>query len=276
MGTTVRWMLPCAGLLAIAGAGCAGMRGERAEQGSPMAQRVAAQQETSQKALQAANDAQKKASEQEQRSAEAQADVRKAQQALTEAQQRAVQEQAKAQQLQQEANVLTQRASQEAQQAQRVAAETLTEQGQQVRRGEQSAAGEVTRATPNQLAIRSRSGDSMTFRITDRTQILLDGQPASAAEIQQGADARVAYEIGGPQPTAIHVQVMSGNPARPPAAKPSPPSDAGTGAGTPPAQPPGSPDTSGSQQRPGYDTGAPQGSQAPPPEAGPPPSGRAL
>ncbi|BDG01260.1 hypothetical protein [Anaeromyxobacter oryzae] len=280
MGTTRRWALPCAGLLAMAGTGCASMRGEKSEASNPTANRVQAQQETSQKALESANDAQKKAADQEQKAAQAQAQVQKDQQQLTQDQQKAEQQQAKAQQTQQQANQLTQQSSQQAQQAQQQASQTLAEQGQQVRRGELTVAGQVTRASSNQLAVRSRSGDDMSFRITNQTQILLDGQPASAADIQQGADARVAYEAGGTVPTATHVQVMSGNPtgSRAGAGASQPGSDTGTGSSGAPgasARSPGS-DTSGTgsssttaQPPGGAGTGASQRS-APPPQDGVP------
>ena len=50
----------------------------------------------------------------------------------------------------------------------------------------------------------------MSFRITRQTQVLIDGRKGSPSQIQAGDDARVAYEMTGPQPTATSISVITG------------------------------------------------------------------
>jgi hypothetical protein len=81
----------------------------------------------------------------------------------------------------------------------------------------------------------------MTFRVTNQTQVRIDGRQASAGDIQQGGDARVAYQIAGNEPTATLVQVVTGHPSQ----APQPPSRS-----EPPAtaQPPSSPEPAAPSQ----------------------------
>lgn len=198
--------LSIVGLLAVAGA-CAHQRSA-----NPMEARVAASQGQSQEALKRAHDAQQTAAEQQKKAADARQEVAKAQQALTQAQQKAQVEQQKAQQLQQQANQATQQASREAQQSQRMATQQLSEQGRMVQRGELSVAGPVRDASSRSVTVETPDQGAMTFRVTDQTRVTIDGRQASAADIQPGADARVAYQVGGLEPSAMAIQVMTGNP----------------------------------------------------------------
>lgn len=227
MRTSSRYSLPLAGVLAITASGCASMRQTSAS--NPAASRVETSQKQSKEALASAAEAQERASDQQKRAARAQDEVREAQRRLAEAQKRAEEETAKAEQAQQQANQATQQATQQAQQAQQQASQGLEQQQQLVRRGEQVLSGQVQRASPSQLVVQPQGGDEMTFQITDRTQVQIDGRQASAAEIIQGGDARVAYEMAGTQPTATLVQVVTG--AAPGAAPTPPASEMGTGTG---------------------------------------------
>lgn len=209
MNVSKKWgALSCAGLVAVGGIGCAGMRGRKAST-DPGARQVQASQEQSERAIEQARDAQKKASDQAKRAADAQQDVQEAQQRLAQAQEKARQEQEKARQAQLDANKATERASAEAQEAQQQASRALAQQSQQTARGEQALSGQVLRASDDQLVVRPQGGgDTMTFRVTEQTRIEISGRQASASDLQQGEDARVSYEVSGTQPTALSVQVL--------------------------------------------------------------------
>ena len=58
----------------------------------------------------------------------------------------------------------------------------------------------------------------MPFRVNDRTSVMVGSEQRSAAEIQRGADARVAYSYtgDGSQPTALTIQVTPLTTAPPP------------------------------------------------------------
>jgi hypothetical protein len=229
-----------AGLIGVAG-GCASMQGDRTP-ANPTTQQVRESQQQSQQALKQAQEAQQRATDQAKRAADAQGEVRDLQQQLVQAQQKAKDEQAKAQQLQQEANQATQRSAQDAQASQRQAAETLSQATRQVQRDEQTVSGMVTQASPGELVVRPRSGgDPMTFRLTEQTQVRIDGRQASATEIRQGADALVSYQVSGTQPTASSVQVLTGS------------GPAGTGSGS----------SSGSSGTPSATPTGPSGSSSP-------------
>lgn len=180
---------------------------------APTAQPARSPQEQSQEALRRAADAQKKASDQEKRAQAAHQDVQRAQQEaqqaqrkLAEAQQKEQQELAKTQQLQLEANQETQRAAQQVQQGQQAAARGLA---QPFARGGQTMSGQVAQATADELVLRTQGGPPVTFKVDDRTSVRIDGRQASTTEIQEGAEARVAYDSSSPQPTAISIEVRS-------------------------------------------------------------------
>jgi colicin import membrane protein len=227
------WVLPCAGLLA-AGSGCASRQASE----SPTARRVASAQEQSQAALDRTAKAQERATEQGERVAQAQRELQEAQRRLSEAQARVEQEQVKAERLQREAIQAREEATPRASAAQQEASRALTQQGEHVQRQEQTFSGQVTQASADSLVVTPETGEPMTFKITDATEVRIDGRRASAADVQQGADARVAYQISGAEAAATTVQVMTGQPSQ----EPQPPAREGETA-TPPAQPP-------SQQRP--------------------------
>jgi colicin import membrane protein len=232
MRTIVRYALPCAGVLVIAGSGCAGPQ-QSAE--SPTARHVESAQQQSQQALDRAAEAQKRASKQGERVAQAQRDVQDAQRRLTEAQKRLAGEQEKAEQLQQQAIEAEAQATREAQASQQEASRALTQQGEQVKRREQTFSGQVSQAAPDSIVVTPQVGAPMRFNVTGNTQVQIDGRRASAAEIQQGGDARVVYQISGSEPTATVVQVITGQPGR--AAQPPPAAEPGSATPTAPSEP---------------------------------------
>jgi colicin import membrane protein len=245
MTTRMYWALPCVGLIALGGA-CAGSGG--ASQ-NPAARQVETSQDRSAQALEGATEAQQRAADQAEKAAEAQQEVQQAQvalqeaqQKLTEAQAKAQQEHQKAEQLQQAANQTTQTATQEAQQAQQQATQTLSKEGQQVQQGEQMLSGFVSQATGNQLVVKSQSGEEMKFKVTDQTQIRIDGRQGSATEIVPGADARVSYQVGEMEPAALRVEVITG--VAPATGGTSTGTSTGTGTSEPSTAPSGSTPTS--------------------------------
>jgi hypothetical protein len=217
--------VPFAGLLAVAASGCAGSKQETVAASDPEGMRLAAQQNASQQALQAAHDAQEKATAQGEKAAQAQAVVQQKQQELVQKRQVLSEEQAKAQQAQDLANQKSKVAAAEAQKAQALAAAGLAQQQQQLARGQQTLAGRVVQSSSTALVVMPPSGNSMTFRVSEKTKYQVDGKQASASDVQQGEDARVVYDVSGDQASATSVQVVTGTlpPGAPQGAKPSKP-----------------------------------------------------
>jgi hypothetical protein len=121
-------------------------------------------------------------------------EVAKAREQLALAQQREEQERANVQQLEINARKDLDRASQLAYQA---------EQAQ----GLQTATGRVAQATPSRVLLQFQDGRIMSFNVDSRTRVLIGAEPRSVSDIQQGADARVAYDPKGAEPTAITIRV---------------------------------------------------------------------
>jgi hypothetical protein len=121
-------------------------------------------------------------------------DVVRAQQQLAQAQQREEQERANVQQLEIRARQDLDRASQLAYQA---------EQAQGLR----TATGRVAQATPSRVLLQMQDGRMMSFHVDQRTRVLVGADQRSVSDIQQGADARVAYEPKGAEPTAITIRL---------------------------------------------------------------------
>jgi len=204
MSTRSWYALSSAGLLAMAG--CASQKAAQ----TPGAQRAEAAQKSSEQALKSAKEAQKKASEAQKKSAQQQQEVEKAQAHLQQAQGKAQREQANAQQMQDEANRVTRQGTEEAQRSQQVALGALKQESERIQTGRAHFAGAVNEASGSALSVTPAAGDAMTFRITPQTKVLIDGRKGSASQIQAGSDARVAYEMNGPQPTATSVHVITG------------------------------------------------------------------
>jgi hypothetical protein len=132
-----------------------------------------------------------------------------AQQQLVEAQRQQEQARAKVGQLEIQARQDLDRARQLAYEA---------EQAQGLR----AATGRIAEATPSRVLLRLPDGRAMSFQVNERTRVLVGSEQRSVAEIQQGADARVAYEPKGSEPTAITIRIapvgreMGVTPASPP------------------------------------------------------------
>ncbi len=188
-------MLPAAWLLVGALGSCSSKQAPPKQQPVAMdpAQQAAAQ---SQQAFQ--QEAQALAAQQAKLDA-AHKDVLAAQQQLAQARAKEEQERSKVLQLQQQAAQHLQQSRQGALQAQAAA-----EQAQ----GLQTVAGEVKEVTPSHVVLQMQGGRMISFNIDPRTKVLVGAQQRSVADIQQGADALVAYDPKAQQPTAVTIRVM--------------------------------------------------------------------
>jgi hypothetical protein len=74
--------------------------------------------------------------------------------------------------------------------------------------------GTVASAGERQVVIRRRGAPELTLRVAPHTAVTLDGKPARAAALREGAEVRAAYETGGGHPTAISLEARS-RPAQP-------------------------------------------------------------
>jgi hypothetical protein len=124
----------------------------------------------------------------------AERDMAAAQQQLAEAQRRQEQSRARVQDLELQARQDLDRARQLAYEA---------EQAQGLR----AATGRVAEATPSRVLLHLQDGRTMSFQIDQRTRVLVGSEQRSVADIQQGADARVAYDPRSDQPTAVTIRI---------------------------------------------------------------------
>lgn len=223
--TTRTWSrMAVAGLLAATLAACAARQDKQqraqapatpAQQAQRAADQAAQQAQQADKDLAAARQrlqaAHQEAVKAEQAHAQARQQVVQAEQQAAQAQQRVAQERATVQQL--DATV-QQRREQAA-----VAAEQAAIAAEQAQ-GLQSAEGRITEASPWRVVLETEGGRRMSFDVDQRTRVLLRGEQRSVAELQQGADARVAYDPRGnvPAAVAIHVSPARSRTAQPPPA----------------------------------------------------------
>ncbi len=143
----------------------------------------------------------------EQQRAQARQQLAQAEQKSAQTQQRIAQEQANVERLDAAARQQRERAARAAEQAQLAA-----EQAQGLR----SAAGRIAEATPSRVILEGQDGQTTVFQIDQRTTVLVGTERRSVAELQQGADARVAYDPKGNQPAAVTIHVTPAR-DRPPA-----------------------------------------------------------
>jgi flagellar biosynthesis GTPase FlhF len=204
-----KYALPFAGLLALSGASCASTSQQASESPNPTTREVASSQKASEEALKRAQDAQKQATDQSQKAAEAQARVRQDQEKLRQDEETARQEQAKAQQLQTQARQESEQAARQTQHQQQRAAAGLSQQTQEIARGQQTAAGIVTQVRPDEVVVQPASGQAMRFRVDDSTDVRIEGRKSSADQIREGQQARVSYEPSANGPSAVSI-VVSG------------------------------------------------------------------
>lgn len=76
--------------------------------------------------------------------------------------------------------------------------------------GTQEIAGTVARADETRLVIHAPDRPDVTLRVSDRTTVEIDGQPASIDRLEEGTAVRASYQTGnGGRPTAIAIEARS-------------------------------------------------------------------
>lgn len=143
----------------------------------------------------------------EQQRAQARQQLAQAEQSAAQAQQRIAQEQANVQRLDAAAREQRDAAALAAERAQAAAEEA---------QGLKSATGRIVQAGPSRVVLDVPGGRAMAFDIDHRTQVLVGQERRSIAELQQGAEARVAYDASGPEPAAVTIHVAPARARRAP------------------------------------------------------------
>jgi hypothetical protein len=122
-----------------------------------------------------------------------------AEQKSSAAQARVAQEQANVRRLEGTSTELHAQAEQAAIQEQLAAEEAL---------GLQSVSGRIAAAAPGRVVLQGQGGRPIAFEVNQKTKVLVGSQERSVSELQQGADARVAFDPRADQMSAavIHVK----------------------------------------------------------------------
>lgn len=220
----VTWGRAAAGLLAVTVvvSGCAHRQGgeaaapatpaQQAQRTADAAARQAAaadrQLAESRKRLEAARQG---AIQADQQRVQARQQVAQADQRAAAAQQRIGQEQSEVARLEVAARQEHQAATDAAVQAQLAA-----EQEQ----GLQTVTGRIAQASPDRLVLETPDGGTRSFPIAPGTRVLLGTAQRSVADLQQGAEARVAYDPRQAEPSAVVIHVTAARNGRAPAAPP--------------------------------------------------------
>lgn len=208
-GARLAWLA----VAALALASCAQRRA--AEQPSaavppPATEKQAAappEQQATQTAEDALAQAQREQAEQLTRLEAARQQVVAAQQQLAEAQKREDEERAKTLELRDRVNQHLQEAQRRAQEAQAAA-----ERAQ----GLETMAGQVLDATGSRVVLQAQGGRTFTFEVDQRTTVFVGSEQRSVADVQRGADALVAFDPTGDQPTARTIRVTPATGQQPP------------------------------------------------------------
>ena len=202
------------GLLAAASvAGCAHREKQPAQAAAPQTPAQQAQRDAENAARQAATT--------EQQLAQARQRLEAAHQASVQAQQGQAQARQQVQQADQRAAAAQQRIGQEqeavarldaAARQQREAATDAAIQAQlaaEEAQGLRSAGGRIAQASASRVTLELQGGRSMSFQIDPRTRVLVGTEQRSVSDLQQGAEARVAYDPREADPAAVAIHVNS-------------------------------------------------------------------
>ncbi len=134
-----------------------------------------------------------------------------AEQRSFQARQRVAQEQANVRRLDALAREQRRQAEDEAVQAQLAA-----EQAE----GLSTAEGRVAAASPSRVVLDVPNGGTMAFQVDATTRVLVGTEQRSLADVQQGAEARVAYDPHASTPAAVTIHLMPAREQTPLAAPP--------------------------------------------------------
>ncbi|HUC07585.1 MAG TPA: hypothetical protein VMR96_05805 [Solirubrobacterales bacterium] len=177
-----------------------------------------------------ASDAQKKAGREQDQAAKADKDVDKARADLANKEQKADQQKTEASQAQANATAQGQQA------AATVPATTSTNSGGSpaietsgATGSEQTVSGKLAQARADSITL-DASGQPQQLKVDAKTTVMLDGKPASAAQLQQGSDVRASFRVEGTDQRATRIDATSKpaatgstDPAPPPLAQPNTP-----------------------------------------------------
>ncbi len=83
--------------------------------------------------------------------------------------------------------------------------------------------GRIAEASPTRVILEDQNGRTMAFQVEPRTRVLVGTEQRSLADLQQGAEARVAYDPREAEPAAVAIHV---SPARELQLPPNPPQPA--------------------------------------------------
>jgi len=179
----------------------------------------ASQQTQSKQLLQQAADAQKRAADEQAKVEQSQQNVTQKQKELADAQAQLRGQTAKAEQAKRDAQTTTQSGQQEASlqqqqamQTQRTETQQMNSQNQERSQSwmqEQDARGTVVQAGSNQLQIRTADKELLKLQVTDATAVTLNGQTASASQLQAGAEVRASYQLVDGQAKALKIAATS-------------------------------------------------------------------
>jgi colicin import membrane protein len=213
--TNVGFAAALAGVLALAG--CQRDRDDRqAQQAAPAqsaeqsAERAADQQERAADKAGEAAEAQREVQEQREELAEtrgeAQEEIQEQKEELAEAQREARQEMTEAQQAQQQAEQQTGQAGQQMERADRQA-------GAQAQAGmgrEQTASGELVRASDDEIVLRPEGGQQgeLTLKVSDSTPVTIDGREGKISDLKEGTQVRASYEDAQGERTATRIEAQ--------------------------------------------------------------------
>jgi uncharacterized protein len=136
----------------------------------------------------------------EQQRVQAREQLTQADQRATQAQQQIAVEQANVQRLDQASRAAHARAANAAMESQAAASREVALR---------TVGGRIAQVSPSRVVLRAADGGLMTFGIDSQTRVVVGTEDRSVADLQQGAEARVAYDPRG-APTAFLIRV---NPA---------------------------------------------------------------
>jgi colicin import membrane protein len=127
------------------------------------------------------------------------------------AEQSAAREQANVQRLDEAARQQREQARQAALQAQAAAEEA---------QGLRAVTGRISEASPSRVVLVAEDGRRLAFQLGAGTKVLVGAEQRGLSDLQQGADARVAYDPRSPEPAAVTIQVTPIQPRPAPAGQP--------------------------------------------------------
>lgn len=191
-----------AGLLAVAGC----QRGEREER---QGQGGTAMQSAERSSEQAAKQ-QEKAAERAGEAADARQEVREEQKEVAEARGEAQEKTAEAQQAQNQAQRESAQAGQEMDRARQQTAAGQPSGAQAGMTGQQSAEGELVRASADEIVLRTEGAQQgeLRLKVSESTPVVIDGREAKLSDLEEGTQVRASFEDAKGERTATRIEAQ--------------------------------------------------------------------